>query len=117
MLALRRFAARAGAVVILALVLAAIFLFDPSATRYFPRCPIFVLTGLKCPGCGTARALHAAVHGNFAEALRFNMALPALLALLSYCVVFPQRAQQTAFVWSIIAFVVVWSIARNVLGI
>ena len=67
-------------------------------------------------GCGTARALHVALHGHFAEALGFNVALPAFLALISYCVAFPQRAQRPAFAWSVLAFVVAWGVARNVLG-
>ena len=112
----RRFVPSAGVFLPLAVGVVAIFLLDPSETRFFPCCPIFALTGLKCPGCGTARALHAALHGHFAEALRFNMALPALLAILSYCVAFPRCAQRPVFAWSVLAFVVAWGTARNVLG-
>ena len=112
----RRFMPPAGVLLLLTIGIMAIFLLEPSETRFFPRCPLFALTGLKCPGCGTARALHAALHGHFAEALHFNMALPALLAILSYCVTFPRRAQRPAFAWAVLAFVVAWGVARNVLG-
>ena len=112
----RRFVPPAGVLLLMAIGIVAIFLLDPSTTRFFPRCPFFALTGLKCPGCGTARALHVALHGHFAEALGFNVALPALLALIPYCVAFPQRVQRPAFVWSVLAFVVAWGVARNVLG-
>ena len=112
----RRFAARAGIVALFAIGIAVLFLLDPSETRYFPRCPIFALTGLKCPGCGTSRAFHAALHCQFAEALRFNAALPVLLALLGYCVIFPLRAQRPVFIWFVFAFIVIWGVARNILG-
>ena len=112
----RRFAARVGMVLLLALGIAAFFLFDPSETQYFPRCPFFALTGLKCPGCGTSRALYATLHSQFAEALHFNAVLPALFVLLVYCLIFPQRAQRPVFTWSVLAFVIIWGVARNILG-
>lgn len=112
----RRFAARAGIVLLLALGIAAFFLFDPSETRYFPRCPFFALTGLKCPGCGTSRALHAALHCHFAEALHFNPALPVLFILLVCCLIVPRRALRPAFTWPVLVIVVIWGVARNILG-
>ena len=110
----RRRAALAGAL-LLPLGIAALLLLDPVATPFFPRCPFFALTGLQCPGCGTARALHAALHGRFAEALRFNAALPATLALLAYCIAFPRCARRPAFAWSVLALVLAWGVLRNVL--
>jgi len=111
----RRFAVRVGVVVLLAIgIITALYLLDPSETRYFPRCPLFALTGLKCPGCGTSRALHAAFHGHFSEALRFNAALPILLALLAYGLIFPRRAQRPAFTWFVFAFVITWGVVRNI---
>ena len=106
-----------GAVLVLALGIVVLFLLDPFEAQFFPRCPIFAVTGLKCPGCGTARALHAALHGRFAEALRFNMALPAFFVLVAYCIAFPRRTQSPAFVWAVLVLIVVWSIARNLLGV
>lgn len=40
------------------------------------------LTGWDCPGCGATRALHAALHGDFAAALEFNAAMPVGLLLI-----------------------------------
>ena len=93
------------------------FWVDPVETRLFPRCPFFALTGLKCAGCGTARALHAILHGRFVEALCYNAALPAMLMLLAYCLIFPRHAQGSAFVWTLLAFIAVWWIGRNAIGI
>lgn len=49
-------------------------------------CPVYALTGLYCPGCGTLRALYDLVHGNVGEAVGHNVfamvAFPWLLVLL-----------------------------------
>lgn len=49
----------------------------------FPKCPFFWLTGWKCPGCGSQRALHHLLHGNVLEAFRVNplfvLSLPYVL--------------------------------------
>ena len=113
----RRFAAPAGMFLLLVFGVALFFLFDPIETWFFPCCPFFALTGLKCPGCGTARAIHAVLHCRFAEALRFNVMLPAMLVLLLYCLIFPRHAQRSAFVWTLLVFIVAWWIVRNVIGI
>ena len=102
--------------VLLPLALAALALLDPAETPGFPRCPVFALTGWKCPGCGTARALHAALHGRFADALRLNAALPIALALLALCVARPRLARRPAFAWTVLALVLAWGVARNALG-
>jgi len=116
-MSVRRLAASVGVFLLLVLGVVLFFLFDPTETWFFPRCPFFALTGLKCPGCGTTRAFHAVLHFRFAEALRFNAMLPAMLALLAYCLIFPQHAQRSVFVWGLLVFVVAWWIVRNVIGI
>ena len=113
----RRLAALTGVFFLLLSGIALFFWVDPIETQFFPRCPFFALTGWKCPGCGTARACHAVLHGHFAEALCFNAMLPVLLVLLGYCLIFPRHAQRASFVWILLAFIVVWWIARNVIGI
>jgi hypothetical protein len=111
-----RAAVLAGAI-LLPLGIAALYFLDPAGTPAFPRCPVFALTGWKCPGCGTARALHAALHGRFAEALRLNAALPAALALVAYAVAFPRRARRPVFAWAVLALVLGWGVLRNVAGV
>lgn len=62
------------------IVLVAIFLvayyyvFDPETeSEFFLKCPLYEVTGLQCPGCGSQRAFHALLHFNFQEAIRQNV--------------------------------------------
>jgi hypothetical protein len=54
---------------------AAVFLYTvpPTEDSLYPRCPFHALTGLHCPGCGTARCLHALLHGELAQAAAYNI--------------------------------------------
>lgn len=67
------------------------YLYDPSDGRWFPKCPTKLLTGgYDCPSCGAQRALHAALHGDFGAALRYNYFLVIgvpyfLVALVASC--------------------------------
>ena len=45
-------------------------------------CPIRLLTGYWCPGCGLTRATHHLFRGNVAQALSFNAFVPVVLAAL-----------------------------------
>ena len=55
-------------------------LVDP-ALGYFPSCQIYLWTGVRCPGCGTQRALHALLGGQLGEALHYNYFLLIMLPL------------------------------------
>lgn len=62
------------------------FRFDPTGSPYFPKCPFRLLTGLKCPGCGSQRAIHALLHGNLTGALKAN---PLFVIALPYLALWP----------------------------
>lgn len=47
-------------------------LFNPEQ-YHFPRCPFLSLTGFKCPGCGSQRAMHYLLHGDVMAAARMNL--------------------------------------------
>lgn len=59
------------------------FQFDPSQHKWFPRCLFLTLTGYQCPGCGTQRALHALLHGQWSEAWHYNAGLLIALPVLA----------------------------------
>ncbi|MGN1245026.1 MAG: DUF2752 domain-containing protein [Muribaculaceae bacterium] len=100
--------------------------FDPSASRWFPRCPFLMITGLKCPGCGTQRAIHALLHGDMLAALRFNALLPVsipLLLLYGYAELvrtrrphFYSRVNSVAAILAVLIVVILWWILRNIFG-
>ncbi|MDE6753966.1 MAG: DUF2752 domain-containing protein [Muribaculaceae bacterium] len=45
---------------------------DAEYGRFFPKCPVKLLTGLDCPSCGLQRSLHALMHGDLWSALKYN---------------------------------------------
>ena len=56
----------------------------PKPLSWYPRCVMFSLTGLYCPGCGSARAIHAVAHGLFAEAAGRNLLLACMAPFLLF---------------------------------
>lgn len=67
----------------------AIIIFKETLTKIILKlssCPIYVTTGIYCPGCGNSRSLRALMHGHVLLSLRNNITIPilALLLLLLY---------------------------------
>lgn len=58
-------------------------MFDPVASGIGLPCVFHLLTGLHCPGCGLARALHALAHGDVARAWAMHPLLLVALPLLA----------------------------------
>lgn len=48
---------------------------NPSGNIYFPKCPFKELTGLKCPGCGSQRAVHYFLNFDILNAIKENAIL------------------------------------------
>jgi hypothetical protein len=98
--------------------------FPPESHSFYPRCPIYTLFRIQCPGCGATRALAAILRGELSQALRLNalftLALPIIIVwmALSWHRVLdrkpapwaqpPRQALYAAF-----AITVVFTIARN----
>jgi hypothetical protein len=58
--------------------------FDPTSAGFFPVCPLYMLTGLACPGCGLTRGFHALFHGDILTALDYNALLPFFALFLGF---------------------------------
>ncbi len=112
----------AGAVALL--LLAVLYAVVDPATAPFPRCPFLMATGLKCPGCGSQRAIHALLHADIAGAWRYNALLVLSLPVIAV-MLFAQtmrkrnprlynRINSQWVILTALAVIVVWWIARNI---
>lgn len=101
--------------------------FDPADGGLFPSCILQRVTGYRCPGCGSQRALHALLHGQWAEAFRYNYFLLVVLPLsllLGYGVACPERTprlrralRHPLFLTLLGLLVIGWWILRNSLDL
>jgi hypothetical protein len=60
------------------------FAFNPSSSTLFPKCILYVGTGIYCPGCGSQRATHALLHGDIYGAMSQNLLFLVGLLILGY---------------------------------
>ncbi len=49
--------------------------FNPYESKFFIQCPFLKITGLKCPGCGSQRALHYLANFELIKAFKENCIL------------------------------------------
>lgn len=71
-----------GMSVLCLLALFVLFFDHPSRYSLMPRCPFYMATGLYCPGCGSLRATHYLLHGDFVASLRHHpLFMPLLLGV------------------------------------
>ena len=98
------------------------WMFDPlEGPAIYPRWPVKWLTGWDCPGCGSARALHALLHGRLAEAWAFNPWLPIVLVMALLALIGSNRPGKIrSFIHSpitltlFVALSIGWMIVRNI---
>jgi hypothetical protein len=103
------------------------FVFNPETAGFFPPCLFHKLTGLKCPGCGTQRAIHSILHGEVAQAFFYNPALFAavpLVGTLLYLESFGGRSKfpmlfyflsGTKFITGLLVVIMLYWLGRNIL--
>lgn len=110
--------------IILGAVLVGIYsCFNPEDYVFFPKCPFLLLTGLECPGCGSQRAIHSILHGDFIMALRYNallvVSIPFVLSLIASKTVKTKLPalhiylHSPIIVWGYFIIVIAWWILRN----
>jgi hypothetical protein len=95
--------------------MAVIVLFDPTQYGFYPRCPFHALTGLRCPGCGTTRALHELAHGHVADAMRLNALATLALPVVALGFAFRRRLARSEWIWILLTVTVAFGVFRNVL--
>lgn len=62
------------------------YLIDPSKSSFFLKCPLKVVSGYDCPGCGVQRAFHELLHFRFLEAFKYN---PLFVLSIPFLVIVP----------------------------
>lgn len=121
-------AKKAGVAILVLAAFFAIFIyakFDPEKT-FFPQCPFFRLTGLKCPGCGSQRALHQLLHFRIGAAFQYNACLILFIPVVGFLALadalrfrYPRMyvaSRNGILSWSLFAILMLWWILRNVFG-
>ena len=99
------------------------FTLDPS-TNYFPRCMFHEITGLQCPGCGSQRAFHSLLRGDFSAAWHYNalfvLELPLLVLLVAAWYLrsripgLHRVVNSRSVILTILAIIILWTIFRNI---
>ena len=102
---------------------------NPAGSIWYPKCPVHLLTGLHCPGCGAMRGAHQLLQGNVAAAISMNTLAFLLLPPLAISWVVnlirqsglcksaagpPRRLLPDWTGWVLLAVVVAFTIARNI---
>ena len=99
------------------------FFFNPATTAFYPKCLFHEWTGLYCPGCGSSRALHCLLHGEFREALHDNALVVLTLPLLGAMLLArafrrrpPIAARQSKLGWFglLLAGIMAFGVVRNI---
>ena len=118
-----------AAITIGGIVAAVIYgMFDPADHALFPKCPFLVLTGgLRCPGCGSQRAIHALLHLQFKDAFMYNplvvISIPFLVLLAAASILkdshpqFYNKMNSSLISKLLLVIFVLWWIVRNVVGL
>ena len=115
-----------GSIVLLVLLLI-YYNYNPSKMTIFPKCPFLLLTGLKCPGCGSQRAIHCLLHFDIKGAISYNLLLVAsfpIIAILVYAEIVRNKKQtlyiylhRSKYIWILLGVVISWWVVRNMFDI
>lgn len=111
----------------LAGVAVVLFLFNPTQHNFYPRCMLYVTTGIYCPGCGSQRALYQLMHGHLLAALRDNLLLVLALPIAAFYAwpfatrwlagkPLPQFYIKPIWIKAALAVTIVFTILRNIPG-
>ena len=91
-----------------------LFFFDSNKEKTFPFCPFYKLTGLFCPGCGTMRASHFLLHGDFSSALKMNLLFVFSLPVIALLLFIPDLSYKKYAPWVALGVLVGYGVLRNI---
>ena len=90
-------------------------------------CPIHLVTGLNCPGCGVSRMLLSMLRLDFSAAFHYNAVLFCMLPLLALLICLwiyryiryggPRTSSvEKVLEIAMVAVLLVWGVVRNLVG-
>ncbi|NPA37837.1 MAG: DUF2752 domain-containing protein [Chlorobi bacterium] len=101
--------------------------YNPVENNFFPKCPFRELTGYKCPGCGSQRAVHHLLNFDIRDAMRENIMLVLSIPYLITGFIFDmlknpgpkillwrRRLFGTKAILFILAIIILFWICRNI---
>lgn len=101
--------------------------YDPEKVSIYPQCPFYMLTKLKCPGCGSQRAIHNLLNLNIQKAFEYNALLVCTIPIIPIFIVaqiyrrrFPRFYNTlfgTPFIIGILLITISWWIIRLTLKV
>ncbi len=107
-----------------AVAIAFYYRFHDPAAGAVPQCIFKRLTGLECPGCGSQRALHAVLNGDFSAAWHYNailfflMPVAALYGFAALDIAASRRLRRhiehPVAIAIIAAAIIIWWFIRNI---
>ena len=114
-----------GTLLVIAFLFTYLF-FDPVNYNFFPKCQFFLLTGYKCPGCGSQRAIHALLNGHLCEAIKLNAVFVTSIPIVCTYLfgeifknkypVFWRKINSKKVIFTLLFMFVAWWILRNIFG-
>jgi hypothetical protein len=100
---------------------AALLVRDPHGSGAWGYCPLLLVTGQPCPGCGGLRAVHDLLRGDVAAALSSNAyaVFTAALAAVGYAVwlAAAARGRRAGWVDRLPRFVIWWGVGLLAFGV
>ncbi len=116
----------AGAALVVAAVLVLYMIIDPEDSSWFPKCLFLTLTGCKCPGCGTQRAIHCLLNFDFVGTIHYNAFLLFAIPVMSLYFIdyvsgerfarFHNFLNSRVVIIAVFIAVLVWWVLRNLIG-
>lgn len=101
--------------------------FDPEKSRIYPKCPFYMLTGLKCPGCGSQRVIYNLLNLNIHRAFEYNAFLVCMIPIIPLFIIIQACRKQypslynimfgTPFIIGILVITILWWAIRIILDI